>query len=156
MSGRIRLTHNFKLGQRPGDKEVPYGPSETVPDETMTVQEIIKKYVTNQRIDVGLKREGAYNDGDFDDMDMEKVNDMDLFEKEELLTDLKRSNQEKINFFENQKQKAKPSQDSGEPGTQSDDTSPAEGEKQGAKRSKQKTDKGGGKERVPGNLPEDD
>lgn len=73
------------------DMEHPVGPSMTVPDQSMTVQEILMKFTSG--MDPGVVREGVYSDTeDFDDLDLSQVNSMDLVDRE----DLARENSQRI------------------------------------------------------------
>lgn len=78
-------------------------PSQTVPDETLTVRQIMEKHVRHQRIADDLIRTPVYNDhDDFDAPDLEKVRDMDLFEREEFSN----SNKEKIAEMQEKQKKS--------------------------------------------------
>jgi len=88
----------FKL--LPEHKEHPCGVSLTVPDETLSIKQIVDKHVRGQEIADQLMRQPLYDSGiygddrdsDFDSEDLEKVVQMDLAEKDEL----KASNKQKI------------------------------------------------------------
>lgn len=81
--------------------ETPKGESMTVPDETLTIREIVEKHIRGQRIADTLMRTPVYNESsDFDDDDMEKLRDSDLYEQEEI----KNLHKQKISDFK-EKQK---------------------------------------------------
>jgi hypothetical protein len=64
------------------DMEHPTGESCTVPDENMSVREILERYSRGQKID-GLGRQGVFDDtDDFDAYDQEKLKNEDLFDLE--------------------------------------------------------------------------
>lgn len=64
--------------------------SETVPDESMSMREIMARYTRGMRIDATLQREGSFDSGaDFDSPDLEKLRDMDLVEKDEFRAQLR-------------------------------------------------------------------
>lgn len=87
----------------PEHKEHPKGPSMTVPDETLSIKEIVAKHIRGQAIADQLMREPMYDSGivgddrdsDFDSEDLMKVRDMDLAEQDEI----KLSHREKIEEF---------------------------------------------------------
>lgn len=61
------------------------GESMTVPDESMSIREIMRKHVTGMRVMETLHRTGHYEDEvDFDSHDFEKVTKMDLSERQAL------------------------------------------------------------------------
>lgn len=82
--------------------------SMTVPDETLTIRQIVDKHIRGQEIADELMRTPVnIDDQDFDDEDLEKVEQMDLADRENLKLLLQNSNEEKKktlkSFFENQK-----------------------------------------------------
>jgi len=83
--------YEFRL--RPEHKEKRVGESQTVPDETLTIQEIMKKHVRGQRIADELMRTPVYDSGlsdygdsesDFGMEDLSKVEGLDIAEKDEI------------------------------------------------------------------------
>lgn len=93
------LKRDWKL--KPEYCETPVGESLTVPDETLTIREIVEKHVRGQRIADTLMRTPVYNESaDFDDEDIEKLRDSDLYEREEI----KQMHKQKIEDFK-EKQK---------------------------------------------------
>jgi len=83
--------YEFRL--RPEHKEKRVGESQTVPDETLTIQEIMKKHVRGQRIADELMRTPVYDSGlsdygdsesDFAMEDLSKVEGLDIAEKDEI------------------------------------------------------------------------
>lgn len=74
----------------------------TVPDESMTIREIMRKHVTGMKIVESMYREGYYEDtDDFDSPDLQSINRLDLAEKDEL----REANKRKVEDL-TQKQKA--------------------------------------------------
>lgn len=73
------------------------GASLTVPDETMTIRQIVEKNIRGQRIPETLYRDPVYQaDADHDSYDLEKVPKLDLAEKDEIRHEVK----ERIHQFE--------------------------------------------------------
>lgn len=58
----------------------------TVPDETLTIRQIVEKHIRGVRVADALYRDPGYgfDDVDHDDLDLSKVRDMDLADKQEL------------------------------------------------------------------------
>lgn len=86
---RLRTAHDFKLGL--SDKEDHrFSKSQTVPDQSFSIQELLDKYARG--VDVGVARNPVYpeQDSGFDDVDLEKVGQYDMFDKEQLLVQAKR------------------------------------------------------------------
>lgn len=83
----------------------------TVPNETMSVKEIMQRFMRGQKIDDAFMRQASYDSGvSFDSEDLEEVSRMDMFEREQLANELKQENQEKnkkLLLFKEQKQKEK-------------------------------------------------
>lgn len=65
--------------------------SKTIPDQSMSIQEIVKRFVRGIPVDV-LKREPVYSDQQ--DHDLEKLSRMDFGEKAEYAQALKRQGEE--------------------------------------------------------------
>lgn len=64
--------------------------SMTIPDETYSIQELLTRHVRGMRIDEHM-RQGQFDESaDFDSLDLEKLRDDDLHEKELVLEELKR------------------------------------------------------------------
>lgn len=60
--------------------------SVTVPDETMSIREIMTRFVRGMPLGGNVMRDGKYEEhSDFDSPDLEKVRDMDFVERDELL-----------------------------------------------------------------------
>jgi len=77
----------------------------TVPDETLTIRQIVEKHIRGQEIADELMRTPInIEDSDFDNDDLEKVEQMDLADRENLKLSLQNSNEEKKkiiqSFFE--------------------------------------------------------
>lgn len=83
------LTHgNFKL--LASHCETPVGVSLTVPDECMSVQELLDRFINGQRIPDNLFRNGVFDDeSGFDSDDVEKLRHADLAERDEVVERLK-------------------------------------------------------------------
>lgn len=82
---RSRVRHGQNYAHRGVVRtEKKTGPSQTLPNETMSVAEMLRKHIQGQRIPDTLYREPAYDSGaSLDSEDLEKMKHMDLFEKEE-------------------------------------------------------------------------
>lgn len=79
MKGKIRNSANFQLIE--ADRETVGGVSVTVPDESLTVRDIVDRFTKGHSLGVGQVKEPIYNpDADFDSEDLEKVKSMDLFD----------------------------------------------------------------------------
>lgn len=112
MSNKLKFQHEFRLGPEHKDYKSGSIPSLTVPDETLTVKQIMQKHVRGQRIAEEMMKTPVFDDqADFDSHDLSKVEGMDLFEREELMeankqkiADLKEK--EKL-FLEKQKKQKK-------------------------------------------------
>lgn len=77
---RIRTPFDFEI-----QREINLQPSNTVPDQTMSIAEIMKRYATGQPLTSG--REGIYvEENDLLDTDLQR---MDLVDREELLNKTK-------------------------------------------------------------------
>lgn len=73
--------HQFRL--KPEHMEHPTGVSMTVPDETLTIRQILEKHVRGMKIAEELYKQPMYDSGaDFDSEDLESVSRIDLFERE--------------------------------------------------------------------------
>lgn len=112
----------------PEHKEKTTGPSLTVPDETLSIKEIVEKHVRGQRIADQLMRTPIYDSGaDFDSDDLEKVKQMDLVEQDEIyernaekIAEIKEK-QKKL-FSKKKEEKAPPRQ--GEPRSPTEEPEP--------------------------------
>lgn len=75
----LRSPLTFKLDKE--DIEKSTGVSMTVPDESMSIETILKKFTTG--LDPGVYREGSYDSSaTFDSPDLEKLREADLYDKE--------------------------------------------------------------------------
>ena len=72
---------------QPRHMETPRGVSKCVPSETMTIQEIVNRFVRGVGSTAQLKDAVWPDDVDHDDVDLEEVNRMDLVERSELVRD---------------------------------------------------------------------
>lgn len=85
----------FKL--KPEHMETFVGKSQTVPDETLTMREIITRFSRTGQVDSRLDRRGVYTDNpSYDSPDMEELGKMDIYERQEVAAEMKQANQEKI------------------------------------------------------------
>lgn len=90
-------------------KEHPVGVSQTVPDDTMSIREIVDRFVTTRRVDERLQRQGFIGDADFDDEDLEEVERMDFVDRSELaqrMRDNVDESQSKIDEYERKRKEA--------------------------------------------------
>lgn len=69
--------------------ETPTGVSETIPDDTPSIKQLLQRHMAGQDLDPGSVREPVYNDGDYDSNDLEELKRMDLSEKHEFTELLK-------------------------------------------------------------------
>lgn len=98
---KLRNSRNFTL--TPADCEAGGGKSETILGDSYTVKEIVERFANGLSVSGG--KAGVYLDNsDHDSIDLEKVNHLDLFEKEELAW-------EQAEKVKNLKGKAKKEQD---------------------------------------------
>lgn len=77
----VRGRVGFKLEAKDKEK-VSDLDSMTVPNEAMSLREIIERFTKGAPVP-SIAREGVFNQGDFDDQDLEKVPGLDLVEKSE-------------------------------------------------------------------------
>lgn len=126
MARRNIAQDEFRL--LPEHKEKTTGPSLTVPDETLSIKEIVEKHVRGQRIADQLMRTPIYDSGaDFDSDDLEKVKQMDLVDQDEIyernaikIAEIKEK-QKKL-FSKEKKEQAPPRQ--GEPRSPTEEPEP--------------------------------
>lgn len=81
---KLRGTLEFKLQKK--DKEIPTGISLTVPDDSYTIQELLQKH--EQGLALGIQRLAQYDiadDEEFDGIDMHKYQQLEEFEKREMI-----------------------------------------------------------------------
>lgn len=101
--------HEFEL--LPHHIEHPEGESMTVPDESMTIREIMRKHVSGMRVKEALFREGFYEDTeDFDSPDFSEISRLDFTEKDEL----RESNKQKLEHLTKQQQQQQQKQKAAE------------------------------------------
>lgn len=72
----------------PKDYQVPYGESETVPDQSMSMREIISRYARGLPVNTGMRTDAYYDEGsDFPDttgMDLAELQELRMKYNEEL------------------------------------------------------------------------
>lgn len=91
MKGKLINPRNYVPS--PGER-VP-GVSETVPNEALSIKEILRRFTKGMPLDV-LEKEGAYDEhASFDSIDLEKLKHADLYEQMEVLDKMKLVAQEK-------------------------------------------------------------
>lgn len=97
MENTIVYQTQSKIGWNllPSHKSHQWGPSETVPDDCLTIKQIMQKFVHGQPIDENRKSEQIYLGGDFDSPDLESLKRMDLAERSEYVAVLKEQIAEK-------------------------------------------------------------
>nr|QJB18819.1 MAG: hypothetical protein [Microvirus sp.] len=87
---KIRIMTQYDFDDLERFKEINDQPSMTIVGEAYTIRELLEKHVNG--IDVNIGRTPVYNSQtDWDDIDLEKYANMDLTEKDELLTNVKQS-----------------------------------------------------------------
>lgn len=91
---------------KPEHMETVEGKSETVPDDTMSIKQIVERYTRGQRIPDNLMR-STINDpqADFDSHDLEEVNRMDITDRHILKTDIEKDIEQKKLFLQEEKRK---------------------------------------------------
>lgn len=78
-----QLRNALKFELQSSDKEPGGGLSITVPDESLSVRQLIERFTRGQSSGVGV-REGYFDEGsDFDSPDMQKLDHMDLIDRDE-------------------------------------------------------------------------
>lgn len=92
---------NWVLVPTPEDRQ----PSETQPDQGWTITELLQRYRDGMLTDLETREPIYYDDQDFDSHDMEKLADMDLYDKSQLV-ELEKQKQQQIKkeFFDKQQQ----------------------------------------------------
>jgi len=89
-TNRLRWSHTFKL--KPSDIEQPKGESMTVPDDSYSIKDLVKKFASG--IDPAISKIPNYggdeDEVDFDDVDLRKAADGDLTELDEHRANAKR------------------------------------------------------------------
>lgn len=84
---KLRYANRFQLEKKDIEKKNPKLRSLTVPDQTMSLKDIVKKFVMRQEAAVTMY-EGVYHlddeSEDFDLMDMEKFSGLDITERTEI------------------------------------------------------------------------
>lgn len=94
---------NFVLSQ--GHLEHPKGISMTVPDETLSIKEILQRFVRGQPLDIHFRPTFNIDESDFDSVDYMEAASLELAERSELLESLREENRE---LREKLKPKSKP------------------------------------------------
>lgn len=83
--------------------------SQTVPDETMSLREILNKFVRNQQAMDELYRpaSGYQDEPDHDSPDLQALSNLDPMEKADYARDLKTQNLEKVDALRKAREKAR-------------------------------------------------
>lgn len=81
---------NFVLSQR--HIEHPKGISMTVPDETLSIKEILQRFVRGQPLDIHMRPTFNIPDSDFDSIDYGEASRLELAERSELLEAVREEN----------------------------------------------------------------
>ncbi|WNK13172.1 MAG: hypothetical protein [Microvirus sp.] len=80
---------------QPSHMETNVGVSETVPDDTLTIKQIMLKHVRGMQIEDSMYRTPMYDDdANFDSPDLEALGRLDLTERHEMAQQLKQQNEE--------------------------------------------------------------
>lgn len=88
---KLRTQRTFVL--TPADQEPGGGKSETVPNETMSIREILTKYSRGQRIDATMQREGKFEkNSSFDSEDLEAASRTSLTDRDEVVDRMREQN----------------------------------------------------------------
>lgn len=101
----------------------PAAKSMTVPDETMTMKQIMEKFVRGQDVRGGLVRRGWYGEDDprFDDPDLEAVSRMDATEVAEMAEEQRKNTEAKKAAVDEIERKQKAADEEAEREQQEDD-----------------------------------
>lgn len=92
---KIKNQLNFRWKPEYGETFI--GKSQTVPDETLTMREIITRFSRTGQVDSRLDRKGLYTDNpNYDSPDLEELQRLDPYERQERAAELKLENQEKL------------------------------------------------------------
>lgn len=78
--------------------------SKTVPDQSMSISEIVRKFVRGIPVDV-VQRQGVFVDQN--EHDLEKLSRMDFAEKSELASEMREHTEQVVTDIEERKQRAK-------------------------------------------------
>lgn len=109
-----KLTDKWTYQLKAEQCETPKGISLTVPDEAMSMREIITRFARTRQVDVNLQRVPSYDgEAGFDTPDLEKLKNDDIFDRKQFAEELAAHNQEQRDLIrkkieEKQKQQTKP------------------------------------------------
>lgn len=104
---KLRKTIIRQRDYAPSDAHGEYNdlPSVTVPNEVLSIREIMQKHVSGMKILDELRKQPVYDSGaDFDSEDLEKIQNMDLFDLQQ--------EKERIDLFLKKHTQTPPSPDS--------------------------------------------
>lgn len=105
-----QIKRNFELKLE--HTETPKGVSLTVPDETLTIRQILEKYTRGLDLAAQMAKEPIYDDtDDFDREDLEQITRSDFSERQELLEQLKLDIDIKRKQLADLEQESQPAQD---------------------------------------------
>lgn len=86
---------------KPEHMTLTVGPSETVPDDAMTIREIVNRYQSGMGIPPSKMHDARYGESaNFDDPDLEEIARLDLADRHEMSELLKAENEEKTRELE--------------------------------------------------------
>jgi len=86
----FRTTYNYVTTV--DDIETPIGVSKTLPDESLTIEQIMARHTSGLIPPIEKETSNYLDEPDFDSPDLEKLRDADLFEREMMSRDLARRN----------------------------------------------------------------
>lgn len=101
----IQFKNKLQYVTAPGSRTV--GPSETIPDDTLSIKQILAKHVRGMILEQEDMRTPIYQDDvDFDSPDLESVKRMDLADRHEYMQMLASENSEKLQRLKEVQEKA--------------------------------------------------
>lgn len=81
-------------------------PSLTVPNEAMSIKEILRKFQKGLNVKDQMMRNAVYVDGDLDDLDLSEVMRGSEMDRRDLAAELKEANDSKLEEFKNASKRA--------------------------------------------------
>lgn len=101
---KFRNAYGFKLGFE--HMEHNDSPSLTVPNEAMSIKEILRKFQKGLNVKDQLMRQAVYVDGDLDDLDLSEVMRGSEMDRKDLAAELKEANDSKLEELKNASKRA--------------------------------------------------